>query len=124
MTNDYLGVDLYEGADVHHDLDKELLTWDRTWDVGLMVESLGFMLDPNRILTHYKKYATNWVITVRPLDPNHNSVKESRVNIRHAWTRNLLIEFLYNHFDTVNVSDTIYTNIETYGNGFPKPYVS
>ena len=123
VTNDYWGVDLYPKADEHHDLDAELLTWDRTWDVGLIVETLSFIREPDRLLDHYKQYANSWIITTRPINPLAAVIKESRVNARHYWTRDLFRDFLYQHFDQVDVSDIIYTDIECYGSGFPKPFI-
>jgi len=122
-TDDYHGIDLYEGADQVHDLDKELLPFDRTWDVGLLVETLGFIDNPGRLLDHYKQYATTWIITVRPLDPNSLVIKRSEVNVKHSWTRDLLIDFLNEHFSSVTVSDTVFTDILTYRSGYPKPFL-
>jgi hypothetical protein len=120
---DYYGIDLYSGADLQYDLDGDLLTLDKTWDVGLCIESLGFIKDPGRLLDHYKQYATTWVITVRPLAENHSVRARSEVNVRHCWTRDTLITFLNQHFSSVTVSDLIYTNILTYKSGYPKPFL-
>jgi len=120
----YYGIDLYEGADRQYDLDGELLTDLGSYDIGLMVESLNFITDPGRLLNHYKQFATTWIITTRPMHPKSPSIKESRANARHYWLRESFIDFLYEHFDSVTVSDDIYpAGLVTYGTGYPKPFI-
>ena len=121
--DDYHGVDLNSAADEIHDLDGSLLTWDRTWDVGLCIETLPFINDPARMLNHYKQFATNWVISLRPIIEDNLAFRTSKVNFKHGWTRDQLIVFLNEIFTSVTVSDIIYTEIETYGTGFPKPFL-
>src|SRR5210317_1691973 len=120
---DYHGVDVNLAADQVHDLDGSLLTFDRTWDIGLLVEVLQFVEDPGRLLNHYKQYATNWVLTIRPVTEENIAFRESRVTFKNGWTRDEWVVFLNEHFASVTVSDVIFTDIVTYGTGFPKPFL-
>jgi hypothetical protein len=120
---EYWGIDLNSAADQVHDLDGDLLTLNKTWDVGLCIETLGFIDDPGRMLDHYKQYANSWIITIRPMVPNSVPIAKSSVNVKHTWNRDGLITFLNEHFSSVTVSDTIYTDVQTYNSGFPKPFL-
>jgi hypothetical protein len=107
--SDYHGVDVCELADQVHDFDGDLLTWDRTWDVGLMVSMLYYPEDTDRFLNHYKQFASKWIVTIAPmprlLKPEWN----------HSFSPTRIEGVLNTHFTTISSKIEIESDISRLG---------
>ena len=107
--SDYWGVDLCKYADQIHDFDDELLTWDRKWDIGLLLGVIYYPHHTDRFLSHYKQFADKWIVVINP----KTILLKDQWN--HCFNEDTMPPVLLRHFSKVSSRIDIPTTIPKLG---------
>ena len=90
----YLGIDLYEPADLLWDLHKPLqLVPD--WDLGLLLGVLEYVNDPDQVLLNIRQLAKEFIVMVLPV--------KKKPSWQRSFTRQSINDLLQRHWQCIQL---------------------